>query len=100
MYPDVIKTCRDRIYFHLWGDRGFQQLTVLEAEVSLTGKEWQKHPVVTGPETPCILGIDYLRIGYFEDPKRYRWAFGIAAVQTEETRPCLVSQKTFPLWDC
>ncbi|KAK4811151.1 hypothetical protein QYF61_019782 [Mycteria americana] len=27
---------------------GSQQLTVLEAEVSLTGNEWQKHPIVTG----------------------------------------------------
>ena len=48
---------------------GSQQLTVLEAEVSLTGNEWQKHPIVTGPEAPCILGIDYLRRGYFKDPK-------------------------------
>jgi len=40
-----------------------QELSVLEAEVSLTGQEWQKHPIVTGPEAPCILGIDYLRKG-------------------------------------
>ena len=39
---------------------------------------------MTGPEAPCILGIDYLRRGYFKDPEGYRWAFGIAAVQTEE----------------
>jgi len=50
---------------------GSQELSVLEVEVSLTGKEWQKHPVVTGPEAPCILGIDYLRRGYFKDPKAY-----------------------------
>ena len=62
---------------------GSQQLTVLEAEVSLTGNEWQKHPIVTCPEAPCILGIDYLRRGYFKDPKGYRWAFGIAALETE-----------------
>ncbi|KAK4810994.1 hypothetical protein QYF61_014466 [Mycteria americana] len=65
---------------------GSQQLTVLEAEVSLTGNEWQKHPIVTGPEAPCILGIDYLRRGYFKDPKGYRWAFGIAALETEEIK--------------
>ncbi|KAM6086134.1 uncharacterized protein LJ206_007568 [Theristicus caerulescens] len=65
---------------------GSQQLTALEAEVSLTGKEWQKHPIVTGPEAPCILGIDYLRRGYFKDPKGYRWAFGIAALETEEIK--------------
>ena len=62
---------------------GSQQLTALEAEISLTGNEWQKHPIVTGPEAPCILGIDYLRRGYFKDPKGYRWAFGIAALETE-----------------
>ncbi|KAK4830897.1 hypothetical protein QYF61_013826 [Mycteria americana] len=50
---------------------GSQQLTVLEAEVSLTGNEWQKHPIVTGPEAPCILGIDCLRRGHFKDPKGF-----------------------------
>ncbi|KAK4820989.1 hypothetical protein QYF61_009455 [Mycteria americana] len=65
---------------------GSQQLTALEAEVSLTGNDWQKHPVVTGPEALCILGIDYLRRGYFKDPKGYRWAFGTAALETEEIK--------------
>ncbi|KAK4828266.1 LOW QUALITY PROTEIN: hypothetical protein QYF61_024931 [Mycteria americana] len=65
---------------------GSQQLTVLEAEVSPTGNEWQKHPIVTGPEAPCILGIDYLRRGYFKDPKGYRWAVGIAALGMEEIK--------------
>ncbi|RMB89025.1 hypothetical protein DUI87_34595 [Hirundo rustica rustica] len=46
----------------------------------------KKTPIVTGPEAPCILGIDYLRNGYFKDPKGYRWAFGIAAVETEDIR--------------
>lgn len=62
---------------------GSQQLTVLEAEVSLTGNEWEKHRIVTGPDAPCILGIDYLRRGYCKDPKGFRWAFGIAALETE-----------------
>ncbi|GAB0189147.1 hypothetical protein GRJ2_001380000 [Grus japonensis] len=66
---------------------GSQQLTLLEAEGSLTGNEWEKHPIVTGPEAPCILGIDYLRKGYFKDPKGYRWAFGIAALEAEEVEP-------------
>jgi len=48
---------------------GSQELRVLEAEVSLTGQEWQKHPIVTGPETLCFLDIDYLRRGYFKDLK-------------------------------
>ncbi|RMC21845.1 hypothetical protein DUI87_02716 [Hirundo rustica rustica] len=65
---------------------GYQDFTLVEADVSLTGKEWEKHPIVTGPEAPCILGIDYLRSGYFKDPKGLRWAFGIAAVVTEGIR--------------
>ncbi|KAK4818890.1 hypothetical protein QYF61_021407 [Mycteria americana] len=48
---------------------GCQELSVLEAEVSLTGDKWEKRSVVTVPEAPCILGIDYLRRGYFRDPK-------------------------------
>jgi len=65
---------------------GTQELTVLEAEVSLTGNAWLKHPTVTGPEVLCILGTDCLRSGYFKDPKGYRWASGTAAVETEETK--------------
>ncbi|KAF4802831.1 hypothetical protein TURU_021646 [Turdus rufiventris] len=49
-----------------------QELTLLEAEVSVTGKEWQKHPIVAGPEELCILGIDFLRNGYYKDPKGFR----------------------------
>ncbi|GAB0207467.1 hypothetical protein GRJ2_003212400 [Grus japonensis] len=66
---------------------GSQQLTLLEAEVSLTGNEWEKHPIVTGPEAPCILGIDYLRRWCSKDPKGYWWAFGIAALETGEIEP-------------
>ncbi|RMC03492.1 hypothetical protein DUI87_20691 [Hirundo rustica rustica] len=62
---------------------GSQQVTLLEAKVNPTGKEWQKHPIVTGPEAPCILGIDFLQNGYYKDPKGLRWAFGIAAVEVE-----------------
>ena len=50
---------------------GSRELTMLEAEISLTGEDWQKHPIVTGPGAPSILGIDYLRRGYFNDPKAY-----------------------------
>ncbi|KAK4831830.1 hypothetical protein QYF61_019588 [Mycteria americana] len=35
---------------------------------------------------PSILGIDCLRRGYFKDPKGYWWAFGIAALETEEIK--------------
>ena len=37
-------------------------------------------------EAPCILAIDYLRRGYFKDPKGYRWSFGIAALETEDIK--------------
>jgi len=50
---------------------GCQELSALEAEVSFTEDKWEKHPIMTGPEAPCILGIDYLRRGYFKDPKGY-----------------------------
>lgn len=63
-----------------------QQLTILEAETSLTGNEWQKHATVTGPEALCIFGTDYLRRGYFKGPKEYHWAFTTAALETEEIK--------------
>ena len=60
----------ESIYIH--GMTGVSQdLTMLEAEISLTGKDWQKHPVVTCLGAPFIFGIDYLRRGYFEHPKGY-----------------------------
>ncbi|RMC03344.1 hypothetical protein DUI87_20540 [Hirundo rustica rustica] len=62
---------------------GSQELTLLEAKVSLTRKEWQKHPIVTGPGAPRILGIDFLQNGYYKDPKGLGGAFGIAAVEAE-----------------
>ena len=61
-------------------------MTLLDAEVSLTGKGWQKHPIVTGPEAPHILSIDFLWSGYCKDPKRFRWAFRIAAVKAESIK--------------
>ncbi|PKU41818.1 hypothetical protein llap_7870 [Limosa lapponica baueri] len=48
---------------------GYQGLSVLEAEASLSGNEWQKHPTVIGQEAPYIFGVDCLRRGYLKDPK-------------------------------
>lgn len=45
-------------------------MSMLEAQVSLTGDKRQKYPIVTSSEAQCILGIDCLRRGYFKDPKR------------------------------
>jgi len=44
-----------------------QELTMLEAVISLTGKDWQKHPIVTGPGLHVYLVLitsegDILRI--------------------------------------
>ena len=54
--------------------------------MSLTGNEWQKHPIVTGPEAPGILGIDYVRRRYFKGPKGYRRAFAIASLEKEDVK--------------
>jgi len=61
---------------------GSQELSI-EAKISLIDKDWQKHPIVTGPGALRILGINYLRRGYFKDPKGYQGAFGIAAFKTD-----------------
>ena len=62
----------ESIYIH--GVTGSsQELTVLEAEISLTGKDWQKHPIVIDAGAPCILGIDYLRKGYLRIPRGIGW---------------------------
>ncbi|GAB0203336.1 hypothetical protein GRJ2_002799200 [Grus japonensis] len=38
-----------------------------------------------GNKTELQQLLDYLQRAYFKDPKRYRWAFGISALETEET---------------
>ncbi|KAK4807090.1 hypothetical protein QYF61_018431 [Mycteria americana] len=52
---------------------GSQQLSVLKAEVSLTGDKWQKHPIVTGPEAPSTVNTEKIKQlstlpGLSEDP--------------------------------
>ncbi|GAB0179130.1 hypothetical protein GRJ2_000378300 [Grus japonensis] len=46
----------------------------------------KKTPIVTGPEALRILGIDYLRTQYCKDPEGYWWAFGTAALESEEMK--------------
>jgi len=48
-YKEVEPTCISEV------TGGSQELTVLEAEVSLTGEEWQKQPIGTGLEAMFIL---------------------------------------------
>lgn len=48
---------------------GSKKLTILEAKVSITGNKWQKYVIVTGPEAPCILGIDYPGNRILEGPE-------------------------------
>lgn len=72
VHTDAIKAqeCTEPIWiFGVIGE--CQELSVFEAEVSLTGNKWEKHSIVTGPEAPCILGINCLSRGYFKDPKEY-----------------------------
>lgn len=40
-----------------------QKLSVLVAEVSLTGDKWQKYTAAASSEVPCILGTDCLKRG-------------------------------------
>ena len=68
---------------------GSQQLTVLEAEISLTGNEWQTYPIVISLDGPCILGVDYLRRAYFKGTKEYQWAFGVADLENDEVKQLL-----------
>lgn len=42
---------------------GYHSLSVLEAQEGLTGKEWPKTPLGTGPEAPFITGRDNLQTG-------------------------------------
>ncbi|XP_051644219.1 uncharacterized protein LOC127471397 [Manacus candei] len=65
---------------------GYQELSTVQADISLTGDQWEKHSVVTGPEAPCILSMDYLRRGYFKDLKGYCWAFGVATGIEEKSK--------------
>ena len=52
--------------------------------MSLTRNEGERHPILTYPDVLCILGVDYLKRGYFKDRKGYQWTFGIAAVEAED----------------
>ncbi|KAK4807088.1 hypothetical protein QYF61_018429 [Mycteria americana] len=56
------------------------------ADLTLDYNEATPDSYIQEMEAPCILGLDYLRRGYFKDPKGYRWAFGIAALETEEIK--------------
>ncbi|RMC01135.1 hypothetical protein DUI87_22401 [Hirundo rustica rustica] len=76
--------------------RGSQELTLLEAEVSLTGKEWQKHPIVTGPRALHILDIDFLQNGYYKDSKGLRWAFKIAEEAMPVEAECIKKLNSLP----
>jgi len=79
---------------------GSQEQTVLDAEESLTGNDWQKHPIVTGPAALCILGIDCLRRGYFKDQKRTSrlWMQLLWRQRKNSCLPCPVPWRILPLW--
>lgn len=69
VYTDASKAQEWRTYWISGVTGGCQELSVIETEVSLTGDRWQEHPIVTGSEGMCILGINYLRREYFKDSK-------------------------------
>ncbi|RMC09781.1 hypothetical protein DUI87_13568 [Hirundo rustica rustica] len=72
-----------RTYFHCWGDGGITGIDSVgsrgepdrEGVAETSNCDWLR--------APCILGIDFLRNGYYKDSKGLRWAFGIAAVEAE-----------------
>ncbi|RMC21610.1 hypothetical protein DUI87_02477 [Hirundo rustica rustica] len=87
MYPDAIKVCRNRIHFYFWGDRRVPAADCIGGQSEFKNREWvAKTPHRDWPRGPMHPRIDYLRNGYFKDPKGYRWAFGIAAVDTDDIR--------------
>ena len=83
MLSNALESPTDRINLYSWGDWGFPRVDYVGG---CNKSHWQrlaKASYCDWSRAPCILGIDYLRRGYFKDPKGYRWAFGIAAVDTE-----------------
>ncbi|KAK4832852.1 LOW QUALITY PROTEIN: hypothetical protein QYF61_025872 [Mycteria americana] len=67
VYPNAIKLYRGRTHLYFWSDRGIPTANCVGSR-----------------KAPCILGTDYLR--YFKDPKGYRWAFDVAALEMEEIK--------------
>lgn len=73
MYPEAIKICKGTIhvYFSVAGDHNSWLYWNLKwAVLGMSGKN-----IVTAPEVPHTLGIDYLRAGYFTCPKRATQVF-------------------------
>ncbi|XP_054244819.1 centromere protein I [Indicator indicator] len=73
-------------------DEGIQYLRELAVLEVIYG-DLDDQSVSTDPEdVPCTRAMwrkviqDYLKRGYFKDPKGYRWAFGVATVNTEKIR--------------
>ncbi|KAK4810718.1 LOW QUALITY PROTEIN: hypothetical protein QYF61_007692 [Mycteria americana] len=70
---------------------GCQESSVLEAEVSLTGDKWQKHPIVTGLEAPSALETEEIKQlstlpGLSEDP------FIVGLLQVEEQQVTIATR--------
>lgn len=55
-----------------------------------------KAPPVFGLKVLCMLGVDYLRRGYFRDTEAHWWVLSTTALEVEEVNrclPCLFSQR-------
>ncbi|RMC17971.1 hypothetical protein DUI87_04845 [Hirundo rustica rustica] len=84
-----VSSVETRLAEQVWSliEEGHQKLKKRNLKKKFTtSRQNQQESLPLGAEAPCILGINYLRNGYFKDPKGYRWVFGIAAVETEDIR--------------
>ncbi|KAJ7413553.1 hypothetical protein WISP_89754 [Willisornis vidua] len=75
---------RDCFYF--WSNQRVSKLISSRGRHKLEKNQRGKHSIVTGPETPCILGMDYLKRGHFKHPKESQWAFGVATMIEEKSK--------------
>lgn len=73
VYPNAMKLKRGRTYLCFWRDEWVSRADCIGCWSESNWNEWQKHTIVTRPEVLYILGIDYLRRGYFKDPSGYQW---------------------------
>ncbi|RMC20894.1 hypothetical protein DUI87_01747 [Hirundo rustica rustica] len=86
MYPDAIKVCRNRIHFYFWSDRRIPAADCIGGR-SEFNREWvAKTPHRDWPRGPMHPRHRLSQKWILQRPKGYRWAFGIAAVETEDIR--------------
>lgn len=60
---------------------GAHPICVFGVTKQLTGNEWHKHLIVTGPEVLCLLGIDCFRKRVFQGPNRVLVGFWYSCLE-------------------